>query len=67
MKIIEMASHLRRSMGSPTDETNSKEIVRISTALPTNLCAVPLSAHVPRCNRLERCRFADEKQYELVH
>jgi hypothetical protein len=55
MKIIETAFRLRRCMGSPIDGTNAKEIVRIPAALPTNMCAVSLFAHVPRSNKLECC------------
>jgi hypothetical protein len=47
--------------------TYSKEIVRIPTALPTNMCAIPRSVHLPQSNWLERCWLADEKKYELVH
>ena len=63
MKIIETVFRMRRCM----DGTNSKEIVRIPTALPTNMCAIPRSVHLPQSNWLERCWLADEKKYELVH
>jgi hypothetical protein len=62
MTIIETVFRLRRCM----DGTNLKEIVRIPTALPTNMCAVPPWAHMPRSNKLECCWLDDERMYELV-